>query len=261
MLCLAVTPVRAVPPLTEPEQRQIEMARDRTDRIDNDAALYPLLRHVMQWTPGDEAGAAVPDFDGLTETPEAHRGDLFLIEGLLVRTQPFRPADQDGPWAERLSRWDIMIGAKPDERVISVLLVAPPADARVRSRVRLPARSSKVYTDRNINNQKRDYPVCVGHSAAVVGREAPGSDTTWLVAVALVAMMAFAFYIVRRWVSASKRLPPLATRIIHERNASRGRDREDDDNDEADTATPLPKDPVAALDELARRRAEDEASR
>ena len=89
-LCSLVL-LAAIPDLTSEQRTQLETASD-FNAIEIEPAIYPLLRNAVEWSPGDEAGAAVPDYAAILADPAAHRGRLYLLEGRFAV-----PRDEDLP--------------------------------------------------------------------------------------------------------------------------------------------------------------------
>ncbi len=209
--------ILAAGPLTEPQQQQLATARDGGVEWD-EAALYPLLENVLPWVRGDESGAKVPDYEALHLAPADHRGELFLVEGVLggppqqVRRRLARP----GPWETNLQQWGVLFKRDPDE--VAVVLLADPmpideAPRRGGAAVRLPARFYKIWRFVDRQGQPTDYPVFVGKWVNVSGAKAapsapPGGGLTyWLVSAMLIA---FAGWVALRWLarpSTSRRSP------------------------------------------------------
>ena len=252
LVAALAAPLQAVPPLT-PEQR--EQLASATDGVGPDeAALYPLLDNAMQWQPGDEAGAAIPDYAVLLGGPEAHRGKLFLIEGIFAGVPEDRKdlkvgrLSRPGPWEDSLEDWGIVLQRDPPLTLV-VLLVAPPETPRRETPVRVAARFYKLWETQNRRDEPMRYPVFVGHSATVVGKPAMNQGPPWGVMVVILVLAGFGFYQLRRTVGQARRRP-----VGHRRDTESPAPREPSD-DEPSTQPPLPEDPVDALDELQRRRA------
>jgi len=256
MLLAAVV---ALPPLTEREQLQLADTSDYTPTVEG-GGLYPLLRNALKWEADSEAGATVPDYGAILSEPGAHRGELFLIEGKFGRAKDAPDFSQPGAWEDRWQQWSVLVG--DDERVAVVYLVNPPeVTPRRWQRVRMPARFFKIWREPQPDGSTRDFMVFVGHSAKalkITNGTTPGPGGAWpALMIALLAGLAVGLVLLRRAVSRSRTNGPERSRLVSVRAAAREVAEEEDDPD----APPLPKDPVEALAELERRRADAEASR
>ena len=243
-----ITPIAAVPDLTDGQRRQLASAEDRNPSF-NRPAIFPLLRNAIAWTPPvDRSGATIPDYAAITRNPTTHRGGLFLIEGVLARIVPTGPLAQPGPWDGRLKEWDIVVQEDPVETAV-VFLVDPPTDPRQRSQVEIVARFYKIMRRRDVTHDEwMDFPVFVGRSGTVTGPfssdNAPPASMPILLLMIVVAM-AVAYFLVRRSaraVSAPRRASRPQPDVWH-----------DDSNANTDLDAPLPTDSDEALEELRRR--------
>jgi hypothetical protein len=250
MAWFILTLVLAVaPPLTEAQRQQLDTARDHDAEWD-EPALYPLLRNVGEWTVDQAVDAPAPDYDALHRVPQGHRGDVFLIEGLLGGPPQVvkRALRQPGPWEANLQQWSVVVRRDPDE-VAVVLLIdpMPPGEmpARGGALVRLAARFFKVLQFVDRNGQPTSYLMFVGRSAQMDDAPAatPVADmpTSRLWLVAMIFFVALAgWFMMRRLTRMSLKPSPLASR----RRA---------DRDVVTPAEDLPTDPADALDALQRR--------
>ncbi len=244
ILCLLAAP----PSLSEAERTQLDTATDFGPAND-EAALYPLLRNASQWRPGDEAGAAVPNYAALLVDPAAHRGELFLIEGEFAgrprRLSLARPGGDEG-WGDAVTEWVIRVRKNPDEVAVVYFvdpdnaLAAPPRGTPVRT----VARFFKVWTDRDLANQPTDFLLFVGRGPTRVAEAVPPTGLGSWAWIVILAALAGAFYVLRRYVVALRQPKPLATR----RQSADQAVSDDDDPDEG-----LPDDPAAALDAMRQR--------
>jgi len=168
--------VSSLTPLTDAQRAQLDTAEDFTQRFDT-AALYPLLHNAAQWTPGDEAGAAVPDYGQIQADPKRHRGEAFLIEGLFAgvpegETLRIRSLSRPGPWDGKLEQWVVVVDPDSEaDEVAVVYLTDPPPHPREGTRVRMPARFYKVLDDfdRSPTPRPTQYLTFVGRGAEVLG--------------------------------------------------------------------------------------------
>jgi len=255
---LAILLLLAVPPLTEQQQLQLDTARDGQPGWD-EAALYPLLANVVSWSPGDESGATIPDYDALHRDPAKYRGQFFLVEGILggapqlMRHRFARPGD----WEKNSQQWPILISRNPDEVVIILMLDPMPAKqlpTRGGAKVRVAARFFKTWNVVDRDNIPTDYLFFVGRSAKVeagataITATGGGSSVTaraWVAFLILFALGAI-WYAVRRATKLSLKGRPLKSK--------RGllRDHVPEEPEEAQPGE-LPKDPAAALEALEQR--------
>ena len=254
----APTPEATAAPLTESQQAQLATAQDNSPAWD-EAALYPLLANVENWPEGYEAGAVVPDYAGLHESPATYRGQMFLIEGQLggapdpIRKQLARP----GKWDGRLQQWSVVVHRDPDEAVVLILIDPMPIEQLPRrggATIRSAARFYKVWSYVDRNNQPAQYLLFVGRSikvgpAAIGGGRA--HDKPWVFAVVLVVLMAawYSFWRVRRVAMKPRAVPSMS------RRAARHQAAEEVPDGSADA--PLPDDPAEAMRELGRRHDQD----
>lgn len=258
---LAATAAAKPVPLTVDELEQVRSgSRDRVATYD-DAGLYPLMRNAAWWTPGDVAGAMVPDYREVLADPDAHRANLFLIEGQLGARRVVGPLSRSGPWDGRLEQWSILVekAAGPDQEdiVAVVLLIDPPTGAAapaIKSRVRLPARFYKVWTARDQSGVDTEYPVFVGRTVASAGPAAQGSPSTSptgaIVPLLLLLLVAAVGYTLLKKSVRAKTTE--FQKRVQERRARR--ESQEEPADENDIGPPLPENPADALDELERRR-------
>lgn len=269
LIALLFVPVLAagIPSLTETQRTMLDTANDGSFATD-EAALYPLLDNAMQWDAGTEAGAAIPDYTAISDDPASHRGELFLIEGQFNGMPSDRGSlavnfARPGPWDSTAQEWYVVTDATTQQAVV-VYLVKPgtPADkppARG-TKLRIPARFYKVYKAQTLEAdlkgklEPESFLVFVGHSPSMVEAGVSDGASGYLVPVLLLVMLALAGYYTIKRKKVSVAAQPLATRVRREQR------NEHDDEDDAtlDEGPPLPKDPIAALDELSRRRAEQE---
>src|SRR5690349_8534863 len=68
LLLATLLTLAAVPPLTDEQRAQLDTATDNDKQVDQ-AGLYPLLQNALEWKPGDESGAAVPDYVAILDAP------------------------------------------------------------------------------------------------------------------------------------------------------------------------------------------------
>lgn len=249
----------AVVPLTGPQSEQLGTATDRGPLLD-EAALYPLLDNALTWTPGDESGAMIPDLNAIEKTPEAHRGQLFLLEGdfagrPLLEGQNHDKLARPGAWSGKMQQWVLVTDRKAD-RVVVVYLVNPSTTLenapRPGARVRAIGRFYKVWRDVDRANNPTDYLVFVGNSATVAPHTGLGtvSSGPMLPIAGGILLLGIVFMFVRAR-KISVKAKPLGTRV---RREERVQAEKAGVIEEVEPDPTLPKDPTAALEELERRK-------
>ena len=243
-ICLLILALAALPPLSDSQRAQLDSANDSSPAND-EAALYPLLENALAWTPGDESGAAVPDYAALLAEPAAYRGDLFLIEGEFAGRPRRIPLARSGQWGSGVTEWVVRVREDPDE-VAVVYFVDPDGELEAPLRgtpIRTVARFYKVWSDRDLANEPTPFLIFVGRTPTVVAVESsvqgPGMGGWVLTLIALAA----GFYILRRYVVGLRQPRPLATR--REFEAAIAEIEEDD-------PPSLTEDPAEALDTMSR---------
>jgi len=244
----------AIPPLTEEQRAQLDTATDDDKQVDQ-AALYPLLQNALEWKPGDETGATVPDWKAFGAPADA-RGRLYLIEGRFFRSRPLKDGlAREGAWSgDKLQEWSIML--EDGKRSIIVLYVVngPRIEdlPRVNQNIRAAARFYKVWVDKDADGKETRYPVFVGNSARTLGRPdaAPIVMPNFLHVIVFVLAVAFLVVTLWRFLSGRERSRQ-AQRALEKFEATQPVEEETpaDPN-----APPLPNDPIAAMEELERRR-------
>ena len=269
-LCLTLL-VASVPPLAETDQRQLADVADDTGRFDA-GPLYPLLRNVMQWDPPvSSAGARIPDYAALEKTPGAHRGEMFVIEGIFGNAGRFA-LSRSGPWGEALTQWGVKIPAEKlpgdEPRFVAVFFVDPKNSMTkplVGTEVRIVGRFYKLWrTDTGgEGEQKRTetFPTFIARSAEVTGgTQLSSRPSLTFVAIVLGVLLVVFGYFFRRARRLSKAEPAAPRRNAPRAGTPARRDEADaaDAGDEEDDEAPLPQDAPDALDELARRHQQSE---
>jgi hypothetical protein len=76
----------ALPPLTDNQREMLASTPDRTESYEQ-AGLIALLANAQSWSDdlvANEAGARLPDYADILQSPAAWRGQSCLIEGTLV---------------------------------------------------------------------------------------------------------------------------------------------------------------------------------
>lgn len=246
--------VRVIPPLTPDQSRQLATAADHERGFDA-GALYPLLFNAVKWPAGVETGAMIPDFEVIRDAPEAARGQLFLIEGEFITETPPDHLSRSGPWEPAMRRWVVRPDSKRNELLV-IFLVNPPPAPRTRQNVRLPARFYMLWTDNDNSGKPRSYPILVGAGARIMGERAGPSffsssplSNVGLLAVAGIVVLIIVKLAVRsaaaRRSAMEERREARELRAEEEREAARQAEQQE---------PPLPDDPIAAMEELKRRR-------
>ena len=257
VVCGLVSGAGAVPALTDAQVTQLATAQDLSREWD-EAALYPLLTNVVEWSEADEAGAIVPDYSRLHTAPEAQRGRLFLIEGQLgaAPTVLERRLSRPGPWDHNLQQWHVLVQRDPDEVVVLLLLDPMPPEQLPRrggSRVRAAARFYKVWRHLDRDDQPTNYLMFVGRWVHVGDRGATpgGGGGGWTLGVVVLVLVAawYAFWRLGRLALKPKALSTRSLKITH--------DDVEDAAEQPKHEQPLPSDPAEALRELQRCHDED----
>jgi hypothetical protein len=251
-LLTVLVSLAAIPPLTDAQLEQLKSAGDGSTRLD-EGALYPLLQNALEWKPGDETGAMVPDYLAIQNDPDAHRGQLFLIEGWFFRTLPVRRLARDGPWMKNLQQWSLMHNANTP---VEVLIIDGPNERdrpNRNQRVRLAGRFFKIWVSNDQDGRPSLYPVFVGRwtPAPVAGGGNTFSNAIPNPVIIAVVVLAGAFAATSIWrYRVNKAFAERRAREIAEEEK---RQREFDEQPEG---PPLPEDPTEAMKELERRQRE-----
>ncbi len=249
MLCVVI---RGVAPLSEGQRVQLDTAMDFNSTFD-EAGLYPLLNNALQWEKGDEAGAMIPDYKAIFESPGEHRGQLFLIEGAFAGgSQRVRQLSRPGSWDGKLNQWVVVVDRATDE-VAVVYLVDPPPAPKAGAKVRTVGRFYKVLSDTDREGRPTNYLTFVGHGAQVEERSSGsgvGSGSAGGALVLVLVILAGGWVVLRQTIRVKK----VRTRLRV--GATVGGDTEGGIGEEGDEVN-LPKDPVQALDVLHDRHEED----
>lgn len=162
----------AVPPLTEPQQAQLDQVEDDTAELIG-PGMDALVENALQWEAGDEAGARVPDYAAMLDQPGEVRGDLFLLEGRFAGRARRIDLPQRGDWDETLTEWVLLVSDDPEQVVViyfpdpADLMPAPATGANVR----VVGRFYKVWADTDINGEPTRYPAFVARYPQGVGGE------------------------------------------------------------------------------------------
>ncbi|MCE9589877.1 MAG: hypothetical protein K8S99_05075 [Planctomycetes bacterium] len=256
--------ILSVPPLTDAQRRQLATAKDGQPVFD-EAALYPLLENAQTWTPGEEAGAMVPDLAAIEKTPEAFRGQFFLLEGEfagrpLLEGDKFGTLARPGPWSGKLQQWVLITDRKTDQ-VVVINLVNPPMTVKnpyyTGAKIRTVGRFYKVWLNTDRHGKPVSYLTFVGNSAKIIMDEGPdlGSTKPYLAVLGSVLILGVVFIFIR---TRGKRAATQPLSDLWQRREDR-RITDEAVAEESELVQPaLPEDPTQALAELERRRANDE---
>lgn len=199
MLWCGCTAGHAAPPLTEAQWHQLRTATDGDDRFDA-PALYALLPGLIRWDPGDERGAAVPDWNAIQADPSAHRGAVLLLEGEVRRTRSLR-LQRAGDWGPELIEWAVASQDDPEKIVLVYLLPSAAAQAGpTPSRgtpVRLAGWFYRLYQDpktgqgptgAGAGNDALAYPMLLAGTATIVSTNPSNASRSSLLIAAVVVL-------------------------------------------------------------------------
>lgn len=234
----------AVPPLTQEQQTQLAATNDDSPKLE-EPALEALLTNVLQWEPGDESGARIPDYDALLADPAAGRGELYLIEGRFAgRARRYPLTAKNHPWlGDALTEWVILVRDDPEEVAVVYFIdpdgkIEPPQTG---AQVRMVGRFYKVWADSDKDGNPTRYLTFIARSAKVVGGRAASESSAMLPMLLLVVVLGVAYILIRRM---SK--PPRSARRLSPNTGRHGML-----SDRLDGLTASPDDPARALQELA----------
>jgi len=229
-----------VPPLTDEQRTLLHSADD--DRTHEEVAFDAMIEHVRSWAdaePGSEPIRLRADFAAILADPDAFRGDLFQLDGVIQqRSRLDRPHHQVVEWFLRdeagtpfiLYLHDSGLGETHDdgERIIVLARFYKRLDAVARDGLR------------------RSYPAFVGANPKLASSfpappPAPAAAPVKTIVLALGALLG-GFIILL-----------LLARRRRDRAPRRAWPSAEHDAGELDGSAPLPDDPAAALAELRRR--------
>ncbi len=264
----------AAPELSDADrQRLADETTDHDAVLDDQGGLYVLLRNAAGWQGDDFAGdrgAAVappPDYEFLKDKPAEARGNVYLIEGWVMKHERWPTKDNDSrdrlhntldpAWGEQVTRWIVVTERGNPKATVLVLFTDPSAkmaDPGEGTKVRIAARFFKQWSTTDANGKPFTYAVFVGGAAEEIEDAASGATSpTTIVLVGIVTIMG-AFFVVRYLLNRSgggTRTRERLDEIRREREAY----EEEGGGDEGDED--LPEDPVAALDVLHDRHGSD----
>ena len=282
VLAVPFAALAAIPDLTEEQQERIQAARDNSGRPD-DPAMYALLENAKEWT-GGEQGVSVADYGAMLQSPEEHRGELYLIEGELQMVVPVDGLSRSG-W-EKVSQWVIKTydragttevsgdNSKTDSGrrattelnnrsatpgpVVIVYLLNPPKTTPYRttptipleqgSEVRLPARFYRLRDVENQDNRKTTYLTFVGNHVTQFEDREPEPSMPRSLVVAVCLCVLGMYWIIRYYTKNRK----TKVRAMSELLEKRRRERQAFDDEHPIEEVDLPDDPAAALATLDR---------
>jgi hypothetical protein len=245
LLTLILAMLAAISPLTREQQIAIDTAFDGRDH--QESAFIALLENAATWTtgPDDTPVRLHVDVDALRADPDAYRGALYRIEGVLQDRERLA-----APY-ERVELWYLRLNDKTPIAVYlpvtdaGPLIGTPPAAG---TRIVCFARFYKRLEGENRRGRMAQWAAFVGNHPDVVAPVNPPASSTPTIVIAAVLLMFIVFaglLIIARRTSSRRR----------DRLAFRTDDDDDDDRDDAVSLPPLPDDPADALAEL-RHRAE-----
>ena len=276
LLLLVSCSVIAAPELTDDQRARLkDGTTDRNDVLDQEDGLYVLLRNASTWQGDDfsgDAGAAVappPDYQFLKDKPEQARGNVYLIEGWLMRAERW-PTDKNhssdklvragnAAWGDQVTRWTIVTKKGDPEATVIVLFNDPNAKMTAPedgSRVRIAARFHKQWTIPSATGKPFTYPVFVGGAAEQVAStgvstSSGGANSPFTLVLGAVLVVAGFFvgmrYLMRRLSTQTGGGTMLQDRLDEMRRQREAHEQEEPE--EEDTGD-LPEDPVDALDVL-----------
>jgi hypothetical protein len=233
-----------IPPLNDDQQALLASAIDGRDHVE--PAVWALLDNTKQWA-GDLGDAPIRlrvDADALVSNPDARRGELFRVEGVIQSIEPLRePYKWIEAWFVRLESGrpalvyvDFREGRGARERRFSE-----------GDRVSIDARFYKRVDAVDRRGIAQSYPAFVGAWPRAVGGDRGWSSVAavppafLVAATAVLALVFVGVFIHARRVRANGRARAHVARIHRP------------DSVVDDGATDLPVDPAAALAELRRR--------
>lgn len=271
-----LTLLTAIPPLDDSQTARLEAAADGTGTVD-EAAFYALLENAREWPESAAAGAMVPDYTAIRDDPEAHRGQLFLLEGRVQYMLPETRWSRSG-W-EQVRGLVIRIDDRPDgehaavEDLVIVHLIDPPTltaslhgdvPIEFNQPVRVVARFHKtVNYPRRRGEGDAAYLNFVGQEVAWMGERegsGPGAGFAFLLlALALIGLV-FLIFRVRNFNRVSLERHRTAE-YLAEKRARRQQEAQghaDGEADHEEVEPPLPEDPIEALEALKRQHREED---
>ena len=277
LLFLVSSPVIAAPELTDDQRARLnDGTTDRDDILDGRDGFYVLLRNASTWQGDDfsgDAGAAVappPDYQFLKDKPEQARGNVYLIEGWLVKADRWPTLDNhdseklqrfsNPAWGGQVTRWTIVTEKGNPEATVIVLFNDPNAKMTAPedgSKVRIAARFHKLWTISSATGKPFTYPLFVGGAAeqaasAGVSTSSGGANSPLTIILGAVLVVAGFFvgmrYLMRRLSTQTGGGTMLQDRLDEMRRQREAHEPEEPEEEE-DTEG-LPEDPVDALDVL-----------
>ena len=277
LLLLVSCPVLAAPELTDDQRDRLkDGTTDRNDVLDREDGLYVLLRNASTWQGDDfsgDAGAAVappPDYQFLRDTPEKARGNVYLIEGWLMRAERWPTLDNhdtemlrrfsNPAWGDQVTRWTVVTEKGNADATIIVLFNDPNAKMiapKDGSPVRIAARFHKLWTIPSADGKPFTYPVFVGGAAEQVASTgsstSSGGGTSPLTLVLGGVLVVAGFFVGMRYLMRRLSTQTGGGTMLQDRLDEMRRQREAaevNEPEEEEDASDLPEDPVAALDVL-----------
>ncbi|MBI1369815.1 MAG: hypothetical protein GC162_14310 [Planctomycetes bacterium] len=269
-ILMAAAVLMGAAPLTDSQKTRLDTAADGSATVD-EAALYALLENAAT-SDGSEAGATIPDYAQMMDSPAEWRGKLCLIEGVLLAEEPRAELSREG-WDKvrslivQVRGFDKKPGDLTAEDMAIVYLTDPPdlhapvlqlnrnMLAETGSKVRVAARFYKVLNEKNIKGEGRLYLTFVGKKLAVMNA-AERSYSPYLIAVVIGAMAMFlGWMLVRLFRRGRDALltPPQRWEEYRQKKEEARKAAASASADEADAEPEieLPENPADALDVLA----------
>ena len=266
----------SLPALTPAQRRQLDATVDFTQEFDA-GPLYGLLANVAQWKdyPMPQA-PLITHVAPIIGAPQEYRGDLFRIEGLLAVRRKVK-LSRPGTWPGEIEQWAVRITDLNDERdeVVVAYVLNPGEDFQSRDKVRIVGRFYKIWRDYRANGDEnvplnfvtiiadRAEPIDklpASASSATAGGNDSGSGlppSAIKVGFGLLLLLGFGFWMTRRFLKRVNTGPgrtATSQRLERMREERSSRSTHGDNGDSIEDGPPLPEDPIAALEELERRR-------
>ncbi len=254
-----------VPPLTEPQQRQLADTVDRTPQVD-EGSLYALLPNVAKWEADDEVvGRLNVDYTALLAEPTPHRGEVMMVEGRFYGHAHRFNLGRSGVWGKAVTMW--VLSFDKDLKHMGVVFLVDPdgrwmeQTPRRGQHVRVPARFFKVWKKADERGQPTEYLTFVGRYPEVVNRSGVGmgglsGGSLGQMVLLIVLIGGVVLWLIWRGRRLSFKARPLPRQQARHEVVTEARavaDATEMTQAELEDDAPLPDDPAAALDELSHR--------
>jgi hypothetical protein len=245
LLIAALILIPMVPPLTEGQRVRLDTAIDGRDH--QEEAFVALLEHIRSWDPGVVPGDAPvivqPDLEAMIAAPEAFRGALCRVEGVIQQQRRLdRPYEGVAEWFVRDDSGRPLLVFVAD---LGSATAARFGDGR---RAVLHGRFYKRIDALARDGERRAYAAFVAQRPAEVIASPGGSNVGAVVGIGLAVSGLFIVFLAV-WVWSRRRGPARRSMIGVGAVASLL---------EVDDSASLPDDPTEALAELKRRAEESD---